>query len=88
METYKEKRVWVGVIWKPALVFREMSHWASRGRAVMPLGNDVIQHLEKKNLFILLVLSDHKQESDGKGKRNEVVHLNVVELNNLLTRHL
>lgn len=52
----------MGVIWKPALVFREMSHWASWEGAVMPLGNDVIHHLEKKNLFILLALSDHNRK--------------------------
>lgn len=38
----------------------------------MPLGNelDVIQHLEKKNLFILLALSDHKRKVME--KENEV----------------
>lgn len=48
--------VCVCVIWKSALVFREMSHWATWEGMVILLRNvvDVIQHLEKKNLFILL----------------------------------
>lgn len=52
------------VIWKPALVFREMSHWASWEGVAMPLSDevDVIQHFKKKNFFILLALSDHKRK--------------------------
>lgn len=58
------------VIWKPASIFREVTHCASWEGAVMPLGNevDVIQHLGKKNLFILLALSDHNRKVIEKTK--------------------